>query len=171
LLLCSYIPSASDLIIFEHHLSAIKSVLSLLSNRDLLIVLGDFNLPDISLSRPTDSFVAIPLSVNDFVGGLRELSLQQVSLIRNSLNRQLDLVFVSDPSEVTISRIDALVVPEDRYHPITSVYKKIDEKRLSGNLSFPVRYISLIKKRALKIFSMVPIFFKCKKHFSNFFSF
>jgi len=42
---------------------------------------------------------------------------------------------------------------------ITPVYKKIDEIRLSGNLCFPVRYISLIKKRALKIFSMVPFFF------------
>jgi len=36
---CSYIPPGSDLIIYEHHLSAIKSVLSLLSNSDLLIVL------------------------------------------------------------------------------------------------------------------------------------
>jgi len=26
-------------------------------------------------------------------------------------------VFVSDPSEVTVSRIDAQVVPEDRYYP------------------------------------------------------
>jgi len=51
------------------------------------------------------------------VDGLLELSLQRVSFIRNSLNRQLDLVFVSDSSEVTVSRIDALVVPEDRYHP------------------------------------------------------
>jgi len=42
----------------------------------------------------------------------------------------------------------------------TSLKKKIDEIRLSGNLCFPVRYISLIKKRTLKIFSMVPIFSK-----------
>jgi len=82
-----------------------------------LIVLGDFNLPDISWSPPTDSLVAIFLSVHDFVDGLLELSLQQVSFIRNSLKKQLDLVFVSDPFEVTVSRIDALVVPEDRYHP------------------------------------------------------
>jgi len=97
-----------------HHLSAIKSVLFLLSNRDLLIVLSDFYLPDISWSPPTDSLAAIPLSVHDFVVVLLELTLQQVSFIRNSLY----LVFVSDPSEVTISRTDALVVPEDRYHPI-----------------------------------------------------
>jgi len=39
-----------------------------------------------------------PLSDHDFVDGLLKLSLQQVSFIRNSLNRQLDLVFVLDPS-------------------------------------------------------------------------
>jgi len=96
--------------------NCLKSVPSLLSNSDLLIVLDDFNLPDIYWSPPIDSLVALPLSVHDFVDGLLEISLQQVSFIRNSLNRQLDLVFVSDPSEVTVSRIEALVVPEDRYH-------------------------------------------------------
>jgi len=43
----SYIPPGSDLAIYEQHLAAIKTVLSHLSERDLLIVLGDFNLPDI----------------------------------------------------------------------------------------------------------------------------
>jgi len=79
--------------------------------------LGDFNLPDISWSPFTDSLVSTLLSDHDFVDGLLKLSLQQVSFICNSLNRQLDLVFVLDPSEVTVSRIDPLVVPEDRYHP------------------------------------------------------
>jgi len=45
---CSYIPPGSDLLISEYHLSASKSFLSLLFNRDLLIVLGDFSLPNIS---------------------------------------------------------------------------------------------------------------------------
>jgi len=74
---------------------------------------------NICLSWPlsTDSLVSTPLSDHDFDDGLCELSLQQVCFIRNSLNRQLDLVFVLDPSEVTISRIDPLVVPEDQYHP------------------------------------------------------
>jgi len=56
----------------------------------------------------TLTLVSKPLFDHDFVDGLLELSLQQVSFIRNSLNRQLDLVFVF---------IDPLVVPEDRYHP------------------------------------------------------
>jgi len=91
---CSYIPPGSDLTIYEQDLSVIKTVLSHLSERDLLIILGDFNLPDISWSPSTDSLVSTPLSVHDFVDGLLELSLQQVSFIRNTLNRQLDLIFV-----------------------------------------------------------------------------
>jgi len=62
---CSYIPSASDLTIYEQHLSAIKTVLSHLSERDLLIVLGNFNLSDISWSSSTDSLISTPLSVID----------------------------------------------------------------------------------------------------------
>jgi len=89
---CSYIPPGSDLTIYDQHLSAINTVLSHLSERDLLIVLGDFNLPGISWSPSTVSLVSTPLSDHDFVDGLLELSLQQVSFIRNSINRQLDLV-------------------------------------------------------------------------------
>jgi len=55
--ICSYIPPGSDLTIYEQHLSAIKTVLSHLSERDILTVLGDFNLPNISLSLSTDSLV------------------------------------------------------------------------------------------------------------------
>jgi len=38
------------------------------------------------------------------------------SFIRKSLNRQLDHVFVLDPSEVTVSKIESLVVAEDQCH-------------------------------------------------------
>jgi len=37
---CSYIPPGSDLTIYEQHLSAIKTVLPHLSERDLLIGFG-----------------------------------------------------------------------------------------------------------------------------------
>jgi len=92
---CSYIPPGSDLTTYEQHLSAIKAVLSHLSERDLMIVLGDFNLSDVSWSPSTNSLVSTPLSVHDFADGPLELSLQQVSFIRNSLNRQIDLCFRS----------------------------------------------------------------------------
>jgi len=74
-----------------------------------LIALGDFSIPDISWSPSTDSLVSTPLSVHDFVDGLLELSLQDVSFIRNSLNRHLDLVFVY--LEYLVSRNKPLFVP------------------------------------------------------------
>jgi len=70
---CSYIPPGYDLKIYEQHLAAIKTVLSHLSKWDLLIVLGDFNLPEFSWSPSTDSLVSTPLSDHDFVDGLSEL--------------------------------------------------------------------------------------------------
>jgi len=60
---CCYTPPGSDLIIYEQHLSAIKTVLSHLFERDLLIVLGDFNLPGISWFPSTDLLVSTPLYV------------------------------------------------------------------------------------------------------------
>jgi len=58
-----YIPPGPDLIIYEHHLSAIRTVLSHLTDRNLLIVLVNFNLPDISWS---DLLLSTPLSVHDY---------------------------------------------------------------------------------------------------------
>jgi len=55
---------------------------------------------------------------------------------------------------------EVISLRSDREADNTSLQNKIDEIRLQGNLCFPVRYIFLIKKRALKIFSMVPFFFK-----------
>jgi len=118
-----------------------------------LIVLGDFNLPDISWSPSTDLLVSTPLSVHDFVGGLLELSLKQVSFIRNSLHRQLDLVFVLDPSEITVSRIDPLVVPDDRYHPTLELkicLPCVDTHRLSN-----IRYSAKESARGMDIFLLV----------------
>jgi len=101
---CSYIPPGSDLKIYEQYLSAIKTVLSQLSERDLLISwVISISLTFLGSLPLTNS---TPLSGHDFVDGLLELSFQQDSCIRNSLNRQLDLVFLLDPTEVTVSRID-----------------------------------------------------------------
>jgi len=50
-----------------------------------------------------------------------DFNLPDLPLLRYSLNIQFDLVFVLDPCEVTVCRIDALVVPEDRYHPTLEI--------------------------------------------------
>jgi len=54
---------------------------------------------------------------NDFIDGLVELSLRQVNRIPNHIGRLLDLIFVFDSSDAEVSRISALSLPEDCYHP------------------------------------------------------
>jgi len=51
----------------------------LLSETDQLIVLGDFNLPNISWLESKNSLTMIPRMQNDFIDVLVELSLQQVN--------------------------------------------------------------------------------------------
>jgi len=89
----------------------------LLTETDQLIVLGDFNLPNISWLESKDSLKMIPRMQNDFIDGLVELSLQQVNRIPNHIGRLLDLIFVFDSSDAEVSRISPLSLPEDCYHP------------------------------------------------------
>jgi len=54
---------------------------------------------------------------NNFIGGLVELSLQQVNRIPNHIGRLLELIFVFDSSDAEVSRISPLFLPEDCYYP------------------------------------------------------
>jgi len=114
--ICSYISPGSEFNVYLLHLSAIHSI-SLLLETDQLIVLGDFNLPNISWLESKDSLAMIPRMQNDFIDGLVELSLQQVNRIPNHIGRLLDLIFVFDSSDAEVSRISPLSLPEDCYHP------------------------------------------------------
>jgi len=89
----------------------------LLAEADQLIVLGDFNLPNISCLESIDSLAMIPRMQNDFIDGLVELSLQQVNRIPNHIGRLLDLIFVFNISDAEASRISPLSLPEDCYYP------------------------------------------------------
>jgi len=99
------------------HLSAIHFISLLLSETDQLIVLGDFNLPNISWLESKNSLTMIPRMQNDFIDVLVELSLQQVNRIPNHIGRLLDLIFVFDSNDAEVSRISPLSLPEDCYHP------------------------------------------------------
>jgi len=89
----------------------------LLAETDHLIVLGDFNLSNISGLESMDSLAMIPRMQHDFIDSLVELSLQQVHRIPNHIGRLLDLIFVVDTSVAEVSRIPPLSLREDCYHP------------------------------------------------------
>jgi len=88
---CSYIPSSFEFLEYLNHLSAIQSISNKLSDRDQLVVLGDFNIPGRTWSPEEKSNILLPLAQHDFIDGLLALSLSQVNYFRNSLGRLLDL--------------------------------------------------------------------------------
>ncbi|XP_046806162.1 uncharacterized protein LOC124419723 [Lucilia cuprina] len=127
---CSYIPPASSIQIYERHSTAIKLVVNLSKPDDLIIVLGDFNIPNIIWSKTPDSSFLSP-SINsesslDFIDSIAELALFQINSIPNLYGKTLDLVFVDRPDEFKIQRIDPLSTPEDVYHPTLEISSNIN---------------------------------------------
>lgn len=120
-LTCSYIPPSSHLHVYNNHVSAINSTFHPAKSSDILIALGDFNLPLIKWNPFIDSNYLVPVfgsgSVNECIESLLVNGLFQVNNVYNSFGKLLDLIFVNQPKETFLMSTDALVLPEDRFHP------------------------------------------------------
>ncbi|XP_070069982.1 uncharacterized protein [Drosophila takahashii] len=106
---------------FIAHLAAIRNISSSADASDHLIILGDFNIPQLSWLPYDDLAALVPSDQNDFLDGLIALSLGQVNSIPNQNGRFLDLIFVSDFCDTTITRCTPLSSPEDPYHPTLQI--------------------------------------------------
>lgn len=122
---CSYIPPQSDPAIYKYHIEAIKFVAAKINPVDLVFVFGDFNLPSIRWEYSPDGFYHLPISVDDYedeiFNNLTDISLYQINGIKNCFDKLLDLVFVNEPNECTISRTYPVSLPEDIYHPTIEI--------------------------------------------------
>ncbi|XP_075167691.1 uncharacterized protein LOC142239811 [Haematobia irritans] len=90
---------------------------------DIILVLGDFNMPGILWDTCSESGDLIPSSLGalgSFFDSLFEFGLRQVNEIRNNNGRLLDLVFCNC-FDVSVSRTAPYVTPEDGYHPTLHV--------------------------------------------------
>ncbi|XP_043065436.1 uncharacterized protein LOC122320889 [Drosophila ficusphila] len=65
---CSYIPPSSETSVYFNHLSVIQSVSDKLSDKDQLVVLGDFNIPGTIWSPDERANVLLPTGLPIFDG-------------------------------------------------------------------------------------------------------
>ncbi|XP_067617821.1 uncharacterized protein tws isoform X5 [Eurosta solidaginis] len=102
-----------------HHISLLQSVNSMIKPTDSMIVLGDFNLPQISWNTVDHNIVPVSSKMhnNDFLDGITDLCLNQINFFPNKCGKFLDLAFVDDISKFCINRCEPLVLPEGVYHP------------------------------------------------------
>ena len=101
------------------HSEAITYISGLTSECDRLIVLGNFNLPNILWFPNDDGFgllssCTIPW-ICDFLDIISDCGLSQINYLLNSCNNILDLSFL-DLSTCAIVRSDPLCIPEDVFH-------------------------------------------------------
>lgn len=117
---CSYIPPGSCIGVYLEHASLIQDVVGRLSVNDIILIMGDFNLPRVSWTLCPDICRLMPLSssneMDKFFDILFESCLIQFNNIPNMCNRFLDLVFSNSPN-ISVSRSTPFVCPEDGYHP------------------------------------------------------
>ena len=129
---CSYIPPASNIQIYEQHANAIKFIANQSKPGDSIIVLGDFNIPNIKWCKTPDSCFLSP-SVRsetsvELIDAIADLGLFQINNVVNKFGKLLDLVFVDQPEEFNIFRINPLLKPEDVYHPTLEISIDVETK-------------------------------------------
>jgi len=49
----------------------------------------------------------------------------QINSVKNNRNRLLDLMFVGDAAHATVSRVNAISLPEDPFHPTLSIFVEL----------------------------------------------
>lgn len=117
--ICSYIPPSLDSSVYSDFACILEAVNDLMSARDVFIVCGDFNIPDVSWLRCSEGGYMVPSShgrMNNFFDVVSSLGLMQINNVFNVSNRLLDLIY-SNINELSLLRTVPFVSPEDKYHP------------------------------------------------------
>lgn len=108
---------------------------------DEVILLGDFNLPSVDWVYSREDDTCLPTGdfsakISDFLDNLSCSGFWQSSIVKNSLGRQLDLVFTTDYSNILVERSPTKLTNIDVYHPpllVTIGMDETDSPDHSGN--------------------------------------
>lgn len=156
--LCCYIRPSQPIQGYQLAIDAIDSLLIDVDPCDIVIVLGDFNLPDLqwALSDDETHYVAInPSSDKEFlfIDCLSDSGLHQLSGVTNNLKRQLDLIFSTDADNCIVSESKHLLSKLDQYHPplsLTFSYNSVNKTLYCERpYSFNFRKADFVKLNAL----------------------
>lgn len=103
-------PKDKETAIYLKHIEAIRSII--IEPNDILLVLGDYNLPNINWIWDDDLHSYFPTNQSNevaecFLNGMFESGLFQTSNIANRYGNVLDYVFISEPNIIDVSKAPA----------------------------------------------------------------
>ena len=121
--------------VYDAHVTAIASITDCMNKCDSIVILGDFNLPNVSWHYSSDSSSYDPSSLCPYydilLENISDLGVYQINGVLNSNEKMLDLVFVDDVGSFIVSCIDPISVPEDRYHPTLGIIFEVEYGELT----------------------------------------
>lgn len=120
-LCCIYIRPNSPNDIYLSHYAAVREVLSKAGVNDLVIVVGDYNLPGLRWTFDDDVNAFIPNNASteielDLMESLLTSGMQQVCNLSNARGNILDLAFVNDADRVDLIEPPSAILKPDRHH-------------------------------------------------------
>lgn len=126
-LIVSYIPPNSPFDLYKAHADNIVSLTLSEVNENHICVLGDFNLNNVSWSNNFSKSGLIPNNISSahesyFIDSLLSLNLVQINNFFNKLNKILDLIFVSDDINYTLSESVSSITPSGMHHVSLDLY-------------------------------------------------
>jgi hypothetical protein len=120
----SYIPPDSSIDSYTACIENIEMVLDNVDPSDQFVIIGDFNLPDVSWKNvPDDDFnFMVPTDLSSeksvyFIDNICSLQFFQVNTVKNNINRMLDLIFTDVPNDFVPINCDDPLLRIDVYHP------------------------------------------------------
>lgn len=120
---CTYIPpdKSHDMGVINSYISSINEICEKCMPGDVVLICGDFNQPRMRWCLIDNAIqcdcTQLPTSSSTLLDGMDYLCLNQRNLIRNSLNRILDLVFCSSDCLADVNNCTVPLLPVDSHHP------------------------------------------------------
>lgn len=117
-----YLRPNSDPASYSKHSTAVQFVSDQSSNNDVVLLLGDYNLPQLQWSLDEDLNGYLPANASSeqelvLTESISSCGLVQLNSISNTNGRLLDLVFTNSPDDFEILRPVSPLLPIDPHHP------------------------------------------------------
>lgn len=135
LLYAIYIPPASNLHLYESIFESFES--KGFFNENLLII-GDFNIPELHLLNESTSEQFLPSIMRRLANFTSFFGLTQINNVKNAHNRILDAIFFN--RDALVERCYPLVVPEDAHHPAIECTLMMPKVKHSKNVPNDAHY-------------------------------
>ncbi|XP_039433577.1 uncharacterized protein LOC120415988 [Culex pipiens pallens] len=118
---CVYIRPVSDPATYATHAAAVQQVIDLSKESDSVLVVGDYNLPNLIWYHDDDTDSLLPVNASSeqevtLVESMLPLGLTQENDLPNAFGKLLDLVFVSDNVSVELFEPPCPLLKVDQHH-------------------------------------------------------